>query len=116
MGVHHLVSVDGDQLWQPVSDKEQLFRALGAAVVQACDDETDQTIAFGASPSGAGVDPRITVKYIGDHDHENFELWVWVDGNTVCLNQTPDVDHELLGRLASLISEIRCMAGRVRSH
>jgi hypothetical protein len=116
MGVHHLVSVDGDQLWQQVSDREQLFRALGAAVVQACDDETDQTIAFEASASGVGVDPRITVKYIGDYSHENFELLVWVDGNTICLNQMPDVDHELLSRLASLISEIRCMAGPVRPH
>lgn len=114
MGAHHLVSVRDDQLRQPVVDKDEFLRTLGAAVVLACSGEAEKTISIVPNEPGARcaeAGPRITVQHVAEHDHEAIRLWAWEDGDAVCVADLDDTDLDLLARLVYSIETTRSREG-----
>lgn len=115
MGAHHLVSVRDDQLRQPVVDKDEFLRTLGAAVVLACSGEVEHVISIVPDESGAtGIEagPRITVQHVAEHDHDVIRLWAWEDGDAVCVADLDDTDLDLLARLVYSIETSRSKEGK----
>jgi len=104
MGIHHLISIDQDQLRQPAGDKDEFFRNIGAAVVLACLEPGTEAVSIKHpdpetnEPLG---DPIITVRYVAEHDHDDVELWVWASGGAVAI---ADLSSEQLETLRKIVA------------
>jgi|SRR6185312_4433456 len=101
MGIHHLISVDEDQLRNWQGDKDELISSLGSAIVLVCMDTEAPTVSISASgePEGASV---ITVKHVAKHEHEDVELWAWSSGDAVAIADLAPGDLDLLERMIGL--------------
>lgn len=102
MGIHHLISIDEDQLRQPVDDRDEFLRNLGSAVVLACLQSETGTVSIkqpdpkSNKPQG---EPIIAVRHIME-DHDGImRLWVWESEDAVAIADLSPAELEALGRI-----------------
>lgn len=101
MGVYHLVSVAEDQLRTKEGDRTDHERAVGAAVIEACLNPGSRTATVkdrGDRP--ASLTHPVTVTHVDEHESDEFIMWVWSSGDSVCIADLPDDDLDLIIRLA----------------
>lgn len=106
MGIHHLLSIDEDQLRNWQGDPNELLRNIGSAVVLACLDpgNTGVTIhADNSQDSGDTAGDSLTVVHVLQHECDEFAVWVWASGDDVCLADLPKDDLVQLGKLVSAV-------------
>ena len=112
MGIHHLISIDEDQLRQPAGDKDEFFRNIGAAVVLACLEPGTEAVSI-KHPDPETNEPHgdsiITVRYVAEHDHDDVELWVWASGDAVAI---ADLSSEQLETLRKIVASRQRTLGR----
>jgi len=104
MGVHHLFSIDEDQLRNWQGNPDELLRNIGSAVVLACLDRalTGVTVREGTSQASGSGD-SITVAHVSQHEGDEFDLWAWASGDAVCIADLPDEDLDLMIALAHTV-------------
>ena len=102
--MHHLISIDGDQLRQPGQDKDEFLRNIGSAVVLACLEPGTEVVSIKHphpetnEPQG---EPIITVRYVAEHDEDDVELWVWASGNGVAIADLSSEQLEMLRKIVA---------------
>jgi len=104
MGIHHLISIDEDQLREHGLEKNAFLRTLGSAVVIACTEHGTDEVSLmhegvdGREPQG---EPIITVRHVAEVDEENVRLWVWRSDNAVAI---ADLSADELEMLAEIVA------------
>lgn len=102
MSKHHLISIDEDQLRQPVTDQDEFFRNVGTAVVLACLEPKTDTVSIKPpnpetnEPQG---DPIITIRHVAEHDRGDFEVWVWACADGVAIAELSPAQLEALAKI-----------------
>lgn len=96
---YHLISIDEDQLRQPVADKEEFLSTLGSAVLLACLEPETETVTIRSpnpetnEPDG---DPIMTVRHVAEIDEKNVRLWVWESADAVVIADLSADELEML--------------------
>jgi len=104
MGIHHLISIDEDQLRQPVKDKDELFRNIGSAVVLACLEPGTEAVSIkhpDPETNERQGDPIITVRHVAELDEEKIRLWVWESDDAVAIADLSADELETLRRIVA---------------
>jgi hypothetical protein len=106
MGVHHLISICEEQLRNWPGDHRDLLGDVGTAVVLACLDPDNKDVAIRADTLDARGDqmgPLITVQHVDKHEADEFSVWAWSTGDSVCIADLSDQDLDLIIKLAHAV-------------
>lgn len=106
MGLHHLISIDEDQLRNWQGDPDELLSNIGSAVVLACLDRTNAGVIIRENTSQAHGDQpgdAVSVVHVSQHEGDEFAVWAWASGDSVCIADLPDEDLELIIKLAHAV-------------
>jgi len=106
MGVHHLISIDEDQLRNWQGDPDELLSNIGSAVVLACLDRTHAGVTIREDASALPGDQpgdAVTVVHVTQHEGSEFAMWVWSSGGSVCIADLPNQDLDLIIKLAHAV-------------
>jgi len=100
--MHHLISIDGDQLRQPGQDKDEFLRNIGSAVVLACLEPRTEVVSIKHpdqktnEPQG---NPIITVRHVAE-DHEGLvRMWVWESEDAVAIADLSPAELDVLAKI-----------------
>lgn len=99
---YHLISIDEDQLRQPVADKEEFLSTLGSAVLLACLEPETETVTIRPpnpetnEPDG---DPIMTVRHVAEIDEKNVRLWVWESEDAVAIADLSPAELDVLAKI-----------------
>lgn len=106
MGIHHLFSIDEDQLRNWQGDPDDLLRNIGSAVVMTClgQDNKDVTITD-ENPGATSDEPgwSLTVRHLDKHEGGQFAVWAWAAGDNICLADLSNDDLALLSQLSNAV-------------
>lgn len=100
--MHHLISIDEDQLRNHGLEKDAFLRTLGSAVVIACSEPgTDEVSlmhegAGGKEPQG---EPILTVRHVAELDEKNVRLWVWESDDAVAIADLSPAELDVLAKI-----------------
>ena len=103
MAVYHLISVAEDQLRTKDHDRADHERAVGRAVIQAClnpESRTPAAKSHADQPGQASLTQAVIVTHVDEHESNEFAMWVWSSGDSVCVADLPDQDIDLIIKLA----------------
>lgn len=106
MGVHHLISIDEDQLRNWQGDPDELLSNIGSAVVLACLEPKNYDVTIQVDQPDATIDKRgstITVRHVDKREGHQFAVWAWAAGDEVCVADLPEDDLVLLSRLVNAV-------------
>lgn len=98
----HLISIDEDQLRQPVADREEFLSTLGSAVLLACLEPATETVTIRPpnpktnEPDG---DPIITVRHIAELEEKDVRLWVWESDDAVAIADLSPAELDVLAKI-----------------
>lgn len=120
MAVHHLISINEDQLRSWRGDHDELLANVGAAVVLVCLDVgtpgvTIHDARLGQSDGSKGS--SISVRHIDQHEAEDFNVWAWTAGDSVGLADLADEDLQTLVKVVQAVRQSRsALKGEVADH
>lgn len=106
MAVYHLISVAEDQLRTKQGDQADHERAVGAAVIKACLNPESRTPAAKGHAGQAGLDSpvqAVSVTHVDEHESDEFAMWVWSSGDSVCIADLSDENLDLTIKLAHAV-------------
>ncbi|OOG42694.1 hypothetical protein [Rhodanobacter sp. C05] len=106
MAIYHLISVAEDQLRTKHGDQADRERAVGAAVIEAClNPESRKPAAKGHSDQAGQDSPTrlVAVTHVDEHESDEFVMWVWSSGDSVCIADLPGDDLDLIIKLAHAV-------------
>lgn len=100
----HLISIDEDQLRQPVADREEFISTLGSAVLLAClEPKTEAVTIRPPSPktNEPEGEPIITVRHVAEVDEKDVRLWVWESDDAIVIADLTAGELEMLRKIVA---------------
>jgi hypothetical protein len=106
MGVYHLISVAEDQLRTHGGDQASHERAVGLAVIEAClnaDSRVSTAMGHADEVGQESSTQPVIVTYVDEQESDEFAMWVWSSGESVCIADLSDQDLDLIIKLAHAV-------------